>query len=130
MKAVDSNVLLRLITGDDSHQEAVAQAFIDEHDVFVPLTVVLETEWVLRSFYRWPRDRVADALAQLDAFERIRLERADDMLWAVERMRTGADFADMIHIAASGDAAAFATFDTDVAKRAGLRSPLAVETLR
>lgn len=130
MKAVDSNVLLRLITGDDPHQEEVALALIDEHDVFVPLTVILETEWVLRSFYRWPRERIAVALAQLDAFDRIKLERADDMLWAVERMRAGADFADMIHIAASGDAAVFATFDTDVVKRAGSGSPRPVETLR
>lgn len=130
MKAVDSNVLLRIITGDDPHQESVAQALIAEHDVFVPLTVVLETEWVLRSFYRWRRGRIADALAGLDDFRRIRLERADDMLWAVERMREGADFADMIHLAASGDATVFATFDTDVEKHVRHGGPRPVETLR
>ena len=130
MKAVDSNVLLRLITGDDLHQEKVARPFIDGHEIFVPLTVVLEPEWGLRSFYRWPRARIADALGGLDGFDRIRLERADDLLWAIDQMRSGADFADMVHLVASGDAAAFATFDTDVGKHAGSGTPRPVQTLR
>lgn len=130
MKAVDSNILLRVITGDDPHQEAIARALLTDHDIFVSLTAALETEWVLRSFYRWPRERIADALASLDGFERIRLERADQLLWAVERMRRGADFADMIHIVAAGDANVFATFDTDIEQEAGADSPRPVQTLR
>lgn len=130
MKAVDSNILLRLITADDPHQEAIARTLIAEHDIFVSLTCVMETEWVLRSFYRWPRGRIADALAGLDGFARVRLERADQLLWAVERMRAGADFADMVHIVAAGDASVFTTFDADIERVAGVDSPRPVQTLR
>ena len=130
MKAVDSNILLRVITGDDPRQEAIALALLADHDIFVSLTAALETEWVLRSFYRWPRERIADALASLDGFGRIRLERTDQLLWAVERMRRGADFADMIHIVAAGDANVFATFDKDIEQEAGADSPRPVQTLR
>lgn len=130
MKAVDSNVLLRLITGDDPHQESIARTLMTENDTFVSLTVMLETAWVLRSFYRWPRTRIAEALVEIDAFERVRLERADQMLWAIERMRVGADIADMIHVAAANDATVFATFDADIAKHAGSESPRPIETLR
>jgi len=130
LKAVDSNVLLRLITADDPPQEAIARALIAEHDIFVSLTSVLETESVLRSFYRWSRERIADALGSLDGFENIQLERADQLLWAVERMRVGADFADMIHIVAAGDATVFATFDTNIERDAGVDSPRPVQTLR
>jgi len=49
----DRNVMLidRYLTGDHPRQSAKARAIIDDNDLFVSTTVLLETEWVLRSVY-------------------------------------------------------------------------------
>ncbi len=129
MKAVDTNVVLRLITGDDPKQEAIARDLIASTDVFVSLTVLMETEWVLRSFYRWRPDKIGDALVALAGLQGICIERVDRALWAIDRMRTGADFADMIHLLVAADVESFVTFDRDIAPLAGASAPLLVETL-
>lgn len=131
MKAVDANVLLRLIVGDDPHQEQVALALIARESVFVPLTVTMECEWVLRSFYKWPRARIADAIGTMMDVENIIFEQAAGVRWCLERLRGRADFADMIYIvqAAVCEMGEFATFDTGVADEAGSGSPLPVTTL-
>jgi predicted nucleic-acid-binding protein len=130
LKAVDSNVLLRLITADDPPQEAIARALIAEHDIFVSLTSVLETEWVLRSFYRWSRDADRDALGSLDGFENIQLERADQLLWAVERMRRGGRL--RRHDPHRGGRRCDRLRDLrhDIERDAGVDSPRPVQTLR
>ena len=51
MKALDTNVVVRYLTGDDPAQAARARAAVDAGPVFVPVTVLLESEWVLRSRY-------------------------------------------------------------------------------
>lgn len=48
MRAVDTNVIIRYLTGDDPAQVVKARAIIGREPVFVPGTVVLEVEWVLR----------------------------------------------------------------------------------
>ena len=55
MLAVDTNVVVRYLTGDHPEQFANAKALIDGEDLFVCATVLLETEWVLRSVYGYPR---------------------------------------------------------------------------
>ena len=53
MIALDTNVLVRLVTGDDATQAKRAAARIDTGDAFfVSLTVALELEWVLRGAYK------------------------------------------------------------------------------
>ncbi len=59
MRAVDTNVLARLITRDDSHQVATAEAFI-EKGVWVSTVALVETVWVLRTIYNLtPENQVA-----------------------------------------------------------------------
>ena len=53
MLAVDTNVIVRYLTGDDAEQFAKASALIRSEDVYVCTTVLLETEWVLRRGYRF-----------------------------------------------------------------------------
>ncbi len=56
---IDTNVLVRLATGDHAHQHARAQALFAAEPVRVLLTVVLETEWVLRSRYGYAPEQFA-----------------------------------------------------------------------
>jgi predicted nucleic-acid-binding protein len=53
MIAVDTNVLVRIVTNDDQHQTARAlNLLVKQNRIFVPKTVLLEFEWVLRTAYR------------------------------------------------------------------------------
>ena len=61
---------MRLLVGDDRRQAAQAQTLAREsaetnEPLFVPLTVMLELEWVLRSRYRFSKDSVLSALVNL-----------------------------------------------------------------
>ena len=105
----------------------MAKAVLSRDFVLLP-SVVLETEWVLRSSYAWPRARIAEALAVLIDLPTLR-EAPQGIGWVIERFADGADFADMLHLAASGSADAFVTFDRRLAKAAGPNTPIPIETL-
>lgn len=52
MVAVDTNIVVRLLTQDDELQYQKSQEIFQTQDVFIPDTVILETEWVLRFAYK------------------------------------------------------------------------------
>jgi predicted nucleic acid-binding protein len=57
MIAVDTNIVVRYLTGDHPRQSTKARTLVDGNDVFLSRTVILECEWVLRSAYRYsPRE--------------------------------------------------------------------------
>ena len=126
-RAVDTNVVIRYLTLDDPVQSPIAAEVLRAGFV-LSATVLIETEWVLRSVYRWPRNRIAEALADL-----IDLPSADIVPegadWALARFAAGADLADMVHILTGIGAMTFVTFDSGVAENAGMNPPLPVETL-
>jgi predicted nucleic-acid-binding protein len=128
--AVDTNILLRVIVGDDPKQQAIAQDLIDAHEIYVSLTVVMETEWVLRSRYGFKRQQVAEALRSLFTAGAFVVERRDRVEWALERYELSGDFADLIHLSATVEAvAAFASFDAGVAAAAGRNTPVTIMQL-
>jgi predicted nucleic-acid-binding protein len=129
LKAIDTNVVLRLITGDDERQTALALALLETQPVLVTLSVVMEVEWVLRSAYRWSRAEIANAMAAFAALDHVEFEERAGIDWAVARMRDGADFADMIHAVSASSTDAFATFDRKLAASAGPEAPVRIETL-
>ena len=118
---------LRFLTGDDPVQSPIARVVMAD-EFALPISVVLEIEWVLRSWYKWTRPMIAQGLrllVDLPALEEV----PQNVFWAIDRYEAGADFADMIHIAGTVHATVFATFDGDIARAAGLDSPLPIETL-
>lgn len=128
MKAVDTNVLLRFLTVDDDRQSRVAGECLAV-GVFVPHSVLIETEWVLRSGYGWNAQRINGEFTDLLAMDCIEVDQIDALHWALDRHREGADWADMLHLVASRGHAAFSTFDRSLAKEAGSEPPLPVERL-
>jgi predicted nucleic-acid-binding protein len=62
MLAIDTNLVVRYLTGVHPQQSAKAKAVIDGEEVFVSTTVMLETEWVLRSAHGFNAKRVCKAL--------------------------------------------------------------------
>jgi predicted nucleic-acid-binding protein len=128
VKAVDTNVLVRFVARDDPDQTILAERML-LGGAFIPLTVLLETAWVLRSNYRRSPADVASALRVILSLPGIVVPEPDMVHWAIARSAKGAQIADMIHIAASRHQEAFATFDRGVARAAGPDSPVPVETL-
>jgi predicted nucleic acid-binding protein len=71
MLAVEPNLIVRYLTGDHPGQSAKARAVIDGEDVFVSTTVLLETEWVLRSVYSFDSTQVCAALRAFAGLPRV-----------------------------------------------------------
>lgn len=118
MLAVDTNVLLRFLLNDDDAQFARARSVV-ESGAWVASTVVLETEWVLRSFYRLTPLQIVETFAALAAIPTVQFEHPDRLAETVEAVRQGMEFADAMHRAAASDCEAFVTFDRDLIKAAG-----------
>ncbi|MFL6843691.1 MAG: type II toxin-antitoxin system VapC family toxin [Allosphingosinicella sp.] len=129
MKAIDTNVVIRIVTSDDPVQTPVARALVAD-GVFVSHSVFLESEWVLRSFYRWKRTEIAEALDDLINLECVHVLHEKGLFWALDRYRRGADWADMLHLLAARGTESFQTFDGSVARDAGASGPIPIEILR
>lgn len=118
MHAVDTNVLVRLFTGDDAAQAKRAAALFKKEAIFVPKTVLLETEWVLRRLYRLERDTVVSSFRKLGGLENVEFEQPLVVAQALKWCEDGLDFADALHLASSHSANRFATFDEQMKKNA------------
>ena len=118
MIAADTNVLVRFLTKDDPSQAERAAHLFHSEPVFIAKTVLLETEWVLRHAYGLSRDVINAAFCKLLGLPSVSVEDVSAVSKALEWHASGLDFADALHLAASGGARRFATFDQDFAKRA------------
>lgn len=118
MRAIDTNVLVRAIVNDDTAQSARAIALLTDHDIYIPVTVVLELEWVLRSRYAFAPKVVAQAIAKITALGNVVVGERAAVLAATARAAQGWDFADALHLALSEGCEDFTTLDADLAKRA------------
>jgi predicted nucleic-acid-binding protein len=116
--AVDTDVVVRLLTGDDPEQLQRARALFETETIFLAKSVVLETEWVLRSLYGRSSRDITHALAALVALPQVRCEDAMAISAALELARQNLDFADALHLASSHAAQRFATFDRALVRRA------------
>ena len=79
MRAVDTNILARFYLRDDAAQGRIAAGVLSAGDVFVPKTVILELEWVLRYVADQPEDKVIECLAHLIALPGITVEDRDEI---------------------------------------------------
>lgn len=118
MIAVDTNVIVRFLTGDHKAQFQKASALFANSDIFIPETVILETAWVLRHAYDFDPPAICEAIAKTLGLPNVRTHRPDSIAEALDLVRQGLDFADALHLALSRECAQFATFDTAFIKRA------------
>ena len=117
MLAVDTNVILRFLLDDDEAQSARAREVVSS-GIWIASTVVLETEWVLRSFYKLTPFQIADTFAALAAVPTIEFEHLDRLVETLAAVRQGMEFVDALHRAAAVDCSAFVTFDKSLIKAA------------
>ena len=129
MPALDTNVLVRYIVEDDPAQLAVAKRLIHRCvrnglTLFVPITVLLELEWVLRSKFGFAKDDMLRTLSSLLSAAEIRFESEQALETAFHLFRdTASDFADCLHVALATQAGEqpLWTFDKRASKISGAR---------
>jgi predicted nucleic acid-binding protein len=129
MLAIDTNIIVRYLPGDHPQQSPKAKALIDSEDVFVCTTVLLETEWVLRSVYGFTPVDIAKALGAFAGLPSVTLEDAALTAKALDWADQGMDFADALHLAKAQGCDAFVSFDRRFAGAAKELSAIAVRTL-
>lgn len=118
MTAVDTNVLVRIITNDDKAQAARATAFLrEQNSVFIAKTVLLELEWVRRSAYRIERHEIVSMLRSLPGVTNAEVEDEAVVVQATDWYEKGMDFADSLHIASAGHKRRFVSFDTALRRK-------------
>lgn len=82
---VDTNVLIRHLTGDPPSQAARASRFLAEADeLLLADLIVAEVVYVLESFYEVKRARVAELVRAIIAFDAVRVDDEELLLRAVE----------------------------------------------
>ena len=128
MLAVDTNVVVRYLVGDHPDQSAKARALIDNQEIFISVTVLLETEWVLRSTYDQDRVELAKGLRRLGGLAHATIEESPLVAQALDWMENGMDFADALHLAKATSCDAFVTFDQRLLKTANQLSGIKVRT--
>ena len=136
MIALDTNILARFYVDDPADPESARQRPIahrlltESPHVFVPMSVVLELEWVLRAFYGFAAKDFVRVVNHLLGLPNVTVEEwpriADALAWHTE----GLDFADALHLLASRHCTEFMSFDdrrfARRAKRMGVKPTVVV----
>lgn len=118
MAALDTNVVIRLLVGDDAKQARIAERLVADQPCMVALSVLMECEWVLRACYHLEAPQIEAALR---AFLNLHNIRAADTVLAqrvLDAYAMGLDFADALHAAQCPEGDTFATFDKPLARGA------------
>ena len=122
MRAVDTDVLVRLLVRDDARQVKLAEAFIDGN-AWISQLVLAETMWVLESVYDRTPLQLAAALEILLEHETLTLQDADTVSAALQnfKRKPALGFSDclVLEIARKAGHTPLGTFDKGLAKLAG-----------
>jgi predicted nucleic-acid-binding protein len=122
MRAVDTNVVVRLIVRDDPAQLRAAEQFV-AGGAWVSNLVLAETTWVLDAVYERTPQQIATAVDMLLNHKELTLESADTVVGALEnfRMRPVVGFSDclVVEIARKAGHMPLGTFDRQLSKVAG-----------
>ena len=118
MIAIDTNLLVRILTNDDPIQARRAVKILQSDDIFIPKTVILETQWVLQFAYAINKADIISGFQKLLGLPNVYPENSETVIQAISWYEQGLDFADALHLASSRESDKFATFDAAFAKKA------------
>jgi len=118
MIAVDTNVLVRLLTQDDAGQGAAARSLFANESIWIAKSVLLETGWVLRSLYGFEESAIHDAFMKLLGLKNVQTEDEPSVAAALVLTTHGIEFADALHLSSRPPGIAFVSFDRSFVRRA------------
>ena len=111
MIAVDTNIIIRFLTHDDDLQYKKAFSVFNKSEVFIPDTVILETEWVLRYAYKFNTEEITIAMVNLFGLKNVHLTTPACVEQAVKWYQQGMDFSDAMHLSQCQKVEKLYTFD-------------------
>lgn len=124
MRAVDTNILVRLVARDEPAQVIAAEEFVSK-GAWVSHLVLAETVWVLDSVYGMPREKMSMAIDMLLNHQELTVQDADVVVAALQHFRgkVSVDFSDclVLEIARRAGHTPVGTFDRQFAKLAGVQ---------
>jgi predicted nucleic-acid-binding protein len=115
--AIDTNIVVRLLTKDDLRLYEASRKLIASDNVYIPDSVILETEWVLRYAYDFEPAQICYALRRLFGLPNVSLSNQFLIAQVLSWHEQGLDFADAFHLANSHSLAALKTFDLSFIKK-------------
>jgi predicted nucleic-acid-binding protein len=118
MIAVDTNIVVRLLTQDDEQQYNKSLKLFQEQGIFIPDTVLLETEWVLRCAYHFRPDEICKAFKNLLGLPNVHVANGGLVAQTLQWHEQGLDFADAFHLASSQNCSTIYTFDARLVTKA------------
>lgn len=122
MRAVDTNVLVRLVTRDDARQAAAAEAFVTK-GAWVSHLVLAEAVWVLSSVYELGPAEIATAVEMLLNHKDLTVQDLDTVAAALEhyRKRPVVGFSDclVLEVARKAGHLPLGTFDRTLGRLPG-----------
>lgn len=123
MRAVDTNVLVRLLTRDDAKQAALAEAFVAK-GAWVSHLVLVEACWVLDSVFDREAAQIATAIEMLLSHESLALQEPEvvDAALTLYRKRPALGFSDcmVLEVARKAGHNPLGTFDRRLSKQDGV----------
>jgi len=127
MIAVDTNVVVRLLTKDDNAQYLKSLAVFRAPSIFISDTVIIETEWVLRFSYAFQPDDVCRALTQLLGLPNLQVTSSNRINQALQWHKSGIGFADALHLASCQQCSILYTFDKEFVRTTKNLSSVSVQ---
>ena len=118
MIAIDTNIIIRFLTHDDERQYKKSFSVFNSQEVFIPDTVILETEWVLRYAYNFSPEDICGAFINLFGLKNIHLSNATFIAQAIEWHKQGMDFSDALHLTQCQQYEKLYTFDKAFSSKA------------
>ncbi len=117
MTGVDTNIIVRLLTGDDKQQFLKAQEVFTAQQIFIADTVLLETEWVLRFAYKFKPIEIRQAFIKLLGLANVHVPHPEKINLVLKLYEKKLDFADAMHLVANNHNDTFLTFDKTFIRR-------------
>ncbi len=118
MIGLDTNVLARYFVEEEgadpatlAQRQGARQLIESGQNLFLPKTVALELEWVLRGYYGFGAEQVLQVFEQLLHHPYVELEDRAVLEQALAGLSGGLDFADALHHASCRGCEAIASFD-------------------
>jgi predicted nucleic-acid-binding protein len=118
MIAVDTNVVVRLLTEDDPKQAAAARSLFAAGPIWIAKTVFLETDWELRTQYGFDKCAIREAFTKLLGLKNVHTDDKPSVAAALALTVHGIELADALHLSGRPPGAGFVSFDRSFVRRA------------
>ena len=118
MVAIDTNVLVRFLVRDHEVQFKAAYKCFQNQDIYIPDSVIQETEWVLRFAYEYTPKEISTAFRQVFGLRNVTVDDPRRLAKVLAWHEKGLDFSDALHLSVSEHLPSLLSFDERFGRRA------------